>query len=127
MVDVPLADAPAGVDPAAWAAACGAVRGHCEWHVAPSAQETVQPTGSGGLVLLLPTLHLTDLTDVINDGVPVTVDPKDWSEAGVVDNGTRWSRRRRGVTVTMTHGHETCPPEVLEVVTDLARSGGRVG
>ena len=123
MVDEPLAPAPAGVDPSAWAAACGAVRGYCGWHIAPSVSETVTVDGPGGSLLLLPTLHLTDLTDVTNDGTAVT-DPE-WSEAGMVRGS--WTSKFRGVKATLTHGYETCPAEVLAVVTDMAKSAVLMG
>jgi hypothetical protein len=123
MVDVPLAEPPSGVDAQSWAAACEAVRGYCGWHIAPSVVEKITVDGPGGSLLLLPTLRLTDLTEVTSDGRPVTA--PEWSEAGMVRGS--WSSRFRGITATITHGYDECPAEVLEIVRDLAKSGGRVG
>lgn len=114
-----LAPTPTGVEPVVWAAACEAVRAFCGWHVAPSVTESVTVDGSGGSVQFLPTLHLTALTSISSDGVEVT-DPE-WSAAGMV-RGACWSRKFRGVTATMTHGYDECPPAVLEVVRNLAAS-----
>lgn len=123
MVDVPpLAPVPDGVDADAWAAACAAVRSYCRWHVAPSVTETVTLDGPGGSILLLPTLHLTDLT-ITNDGTAVT-DPE-WSEAGMVRGS--WTSRFRGITATMTHGYDACPADVLQIVKDMAKAAFRVG
>ena len=119
MVDVSLAPAPVGVDQDAWDAACSAVRAYCGWHVAPSVTETVILDGSGSSVQMLPSLHVTDLTSITNDGTLVT-DPE-WSEAGMVRGC--WTGRFRGVTVQMTHGYDECPAEILGVLTEAASRG----
>jgi hypothetical protein len=119
MVDVPLAAPPEGVDAVAWSAACEAARAYCGWHIAPSVTETVTVDGPGGSILMLPTLHLTDVASITNDGTAVT-DPE-WSEAGMVRGS--WSCRFRGVEVTMTHGYDSCPPEILGVLREAASRG----
>lgn len=125
MVDVPLAEAPTGVDADDWEAACGAVRAYCRWHVAPSVPEPITVDGSGAAVLFLPTLHLTAVTSITNDGTAV-VDPE-WSESGMVRRAGCWTRKLRGVVANITHGYETCPPEVLAVAAELVTSAGRGG
>ena len=119
MADVPLAATPTGVDEAAWSAACGAVRAYCGWHIAPSVTEEVTLDGPGSGVLLLPSLKVTDVSAVTNDGTTVT-DPE-WSEAGMVRGS--WSCKFRGVTVTMTHGYEECPSEIIGVLLEAADRG----
>lgn len=116
-------DLPAGLDPAAIDAACGAVRAYCEWHIAPSVLETVTVDGSGGPVQFLPTLHLTNVQDVTSDGT--TVDSPEWSQAGMLrrSGGALWSSKWRGVTATIEHGYITCPEELVGVVASLASSG----
>ena len=116
MVDEPLASTPSGVDEAAWDAACATVRAFCGWHVAPSVTQPMTVDGPGGSMLLLPTLHLTNVTSVTNDGTAVT-DPE-WSEAGMVRGA--WSTKFRGVTLSMTHGYELCPDDVALVAQALA-------
>ena len=121
-----------------------AIRAYCGWHIAPSITETVTLDGSGSYTLPLPTLHLTALSNVLNDGVAVT---PEWSEAGFArlattwretwDEGPSWSGRGwttklRGVTLTMTHGFNDCPGEIMAVhdrlsmADKIALSGGTV-
>lgn len=119
----PLADAPAGVDADSWASACAAVRAYCGWHVAPSHTETVTVDGSGSSVQMLPTLHLTELKSITNDGRPVT-DPE-WSSAGMVRGS--WTSKFRGVEAEMVHGFETCPAEVLGVVKGMIAAASLQG
>lgn len=117
MVTDPLAAAPAGLDPAAWDAACRAVRTYCGWHVAPSVTQTLVLDGPGGSLLMLPSLLVTDVAEVKNAGT-VVADPE-WSAAGMV-RAHRWTTRFRGVEVTLTHGYEECPEDVLAVLTHMA-------
>lgn len=115
-----LAVAPAGVETDAWDAACGAVRAYCGWHVAPSVTETVRLDGSGTSVMLLPTLHLTELA-IKNDGTPVS-DPE-WSAAGMVRTSGCWTSKFRGVEATMTHGYSECPAEIVGVLLEASSRG----
>lgn len=119
MVDMPLAPTPSGVDEQAWASACAAVRAYCGWHVAPSVTETVTVDGSGSSVQLLPTLHLTSLVSITNDGTAVT-DPE-WSEAGMVRGS--WTSKWRGVTAEMVHGYDDCPAEIVGILHEAASRG----
>lgn len=114
---------PDGFDGDAWVAACGAVRDFCGWHVWPEVTETVKVRGVGR-ILVLPTLRLTAIESVTNDGHPVEVDPLDWSEDGVIEvRYGSWSTRRSGVQVTMTHGFDACPDAVMGVLRSLALAG----
>lgn len=121
-----LAVAPVGVDPQVWDAACGAVRGFCRWHVAPSWVQPVVLDGPGGCELVLRTKHLTAVESVVNDGTPV--DDVEWSEKGIVRLlGARWSRKLRSVSLTMTHGYDQCPPEILRILTDMVKLSAVTG
>lgn len=119
----PLAAAPTGVDADAWTAACAAVRAYCGWHIAPPVTEDVTVDGSGGSIQLLPTLHMTALTSITNDGAVVT-DPE-WSEAGMVRGS--WTSKFRGVTANMTHGFAACPPEIMTVLRAIVASASQGG
>jgi len=119
MVDVPLAATPEGVDEAAWSAACEAARAYCGWHIAPSITDTYTLDGPGSSILMLPSLKVTAVSSVTNDGTAVT-DPE-WSEAGMVRGC--WSCKFRGVVVEMTHGYDVCPPEILGVLQEAASRG----
>lgn len=125
MVDVPLAGTPTGVDAGDWEAACGAVRSYCGWHVAPAVPEVLTMDGSGEDVQFLPTLHLTAVASITNDGDVVT--SPEWSQSGMVRGAGCWTRKFRGVVATITHGYEECPPEVLKVAAELVSSADRGG
>lgn len=97
------------------------VRSECGWHIAPSRSETVTVDGSGTHTLALRTLHLTDVTAVTEDGETVNLADIEWSEAGFLVRDTFWTRKRRGVTVEITHGYDTVPAEVTGLVKAIAQ------
>lgn len=91
-------------------AALAAARRYCGWHVSPvRTGDVVEVDGPGhtSAVLSLPTLHLLDVTDIVEDGVDVNV-ARDvyWSRTGnVYKRG--WARgwTPGPVVVTITHGY----------------------
>lgn len=100
-----------------------AVVAYCGWHIAPSISETLQVEGDGGRVLLLPSLHVTNVTEVRD-------------ESGNVVTG--WKARRNGVLrgcwkaeelyeVDVTHGYDAMPDEVEEIIAKLDAEGIGVG
>lgn len=111
-----LAAKPEGLDDDDWVAAVDAVRAYCGWHIAPPITETITLDGSGGHLLTLPSLRVVEIEKIVNDGREVT-DPE-WSADGMVRGA--WSRRFRGVEVTMRHGFEDLPPVVIAVATSVA-------
>lgn len=119
--DAPLAPAPADVDVDDWAAACAEVRGECGWHVAPTISETRVVRGSAGGALLLPTLWLEAVTALTGpDSVPIDVstlevDRNGWVYGALPSRNSITGRPIR-YTVTFTHGHKTCPDDLLRVV-----------
>ena len=78
-----------------------AIRAFCGWHVAPSVEETLVLDGPGSGVLHLPSLHVTDVLEVLNDGTPIQ-DPE-WSAAGLIRGP--WTTKFRGVRVRLVHGY----------------------
>lgn len=96
------------------------VRDYCGWHIAPERTETLTLDGSGTSAMLLPTLRLTDLTAVTEDGVDVDLDTLEWSAAGIIRRWCAWTCRFRGVAVSITHGYEEVPADVAGVVRDIA-------
>jgi hypothetical protein len=117
---VDLQDLPPGTSQEAADAASAAVRAYCGWHIAPSITETQTVDGPGGWLLVLPTLYLTELTDVTSD--ENAVDDPEWSESGLVRHRW-WSQKFRGVTATMTHGYDDCPAVIVGVVGSMASRG----
>lgn len=97
-------------------AAEAAVRTYCGWHIAPSRTDTLTVDGSGSSVLALPTLYLTAVASITEDGDAVDMTSVDWSTSGVLWRDRPWSSRRRGVAATVTHGYAEPPAEVTAVV-----------
>ena len=98
-----------GDSDAALVAAEAAVRSYCGWHVAPPKAETVTVWGDGADVALVPSLHVTEVSEVRVDGK--AVDGYTWRA-----HGTFHGRRLCGrVEVDMTHGFAADSPagEVL--------------
>jgi hypothetical protein len=126
MTDYGQPDVPTGVDSDDWATAIAAIRAYCGWHIAPSVTETVTVDGPGTGALLLPTLHLTALGVVNNDGTDV--EDCQWSDRGVVrrPSGTTacgWTTKLRGIQANITHGYDVWPGEVLGIAKAMASQG----
>lgn len=97
------------------------VRAYCGWRIAP--QETVALTldGPGTRVLLLPSLHVTDVVSVTEDSTTLTPDTDyTWSESGALRRSSCWPDQYRVITVEFTHGYETWPLDVQAVIDRLA-------
>lgn len=123
MVTEPLAAAPAGVDSAAWSRACAAVRAYCGWHVAPSVTESITLDGSGTQFLMLPSLRVTDITAITEDGSTADATQYQWSATGQLWRSWPWSGNFRSVVVDLTHGYDSCPEEILGVLEEAASRG----
>lgn len=125
----PIVGGSTAIDSQFWLnAAHGAVRRFCGWHVAPVIVETLTLDGSGGSDLLLPSLHVVQLTAVMNDGIDVTTQV-DTSHAGLLrlTSGT-WTNRLGRVTVTLEHGHNLEDvPEVAAIIAGVAKRGPNSG
>ena len=117
-------------------AIASSIQNECGWHIAPIKAETVTLDSDGGTVLQLPTLHMTGLTSVTltetGEALPVSLETG-WSEAGMLSLGPRsfipgghWASSRRShkqfpagfraITVSFTHGYETCPAELIRFI-----------
>lgn len=96
------------------------IRAFCGWHIAPSITETLTLDGPGRRTLLLPSLYVSSVAAVTEDGTEVAPENYDWSEKGMVRrrNGL-WSERWRGITVTLSHGYAEAPAGVLGVILDV--------
>lgn len=109
-------------------AAAAAVRVACDWHIAPSLTETITVESTHGRYLILPTLNLTEIVsiyDVTDPALPLVITgyrtaPTAQFKAGMVDLGARWPRGF--IEVTITHGYELCPPDLLPAIAEVARS-----
>lgn len=106
----------------ALAAAHGAIRRYCGWHVAPSITETLTLNGNGGSTILLPSKHVTAVTEVLIEDQDATT-LADWGEEGTLEllGRRRFPRRRRSVKVTLTHGYPSDEvPEIADLIRTLA-------
>jgi hypothetical protein len=111
-------------------AAMGAVRAYCGWHIAPEITETVVVDGNPRGEILFQTMHLTAVEDLAIDGSVLDAEDYLVKEAGfvVLNNGWSWYPwsstypYTNAVTATITHGYADVPPEVQEVVFELASS-----
>jgi hypothetical protein len=122
MTSYELPPTPAGVDEEDWRAAVSAIRGYCNWHIAPSVSEEVTVDGPGGYLLALPTLYLTDVSSVMNGGAEL-LNPT-WSRKGTMRSPQYcWSSELSGVVVNITHGYDEFPDDVLAVARSMARAG----
>lgn len=90
--------------------------------------------GAGGSFLLprerLPVRSITSITNLgVSDTSPTTVAVADydWSPSGIVTLtrgatlGAWWTERRRGITVTYSHGYDPIPRDVAGVVLAIAK------
>lgn len=104
--------------------AAAGVRAHCRWHLAPSTTETLTvDVDDPGRILDLPTLHVTGITEVRVDGVPIT--DYTWSARGQLRREQPWPAGFRRVEVDLTHGYDECPREVARIVRALAEQSTR--
>ncbi len=90
-------------------AALAAARRYCGWHVTPVASGvTFTLDGPGGRTLVLPTLKLTALTSVTEDGTALTLSDLHWSARGLIakKDGGFWSTLFGGITVVASHGFD---------------------
>lgn len=116
------------------AAALGAARRYCGWHVTPlHTDEEVVLDGPGTPLLVLPTLKLVELTALTEDGVDVDLDYVAASSRGLCRKkngypltwpaGYRWTGEYNGITATMTHGYTDAPDWQSAVLSLIDRMG----
>ena len=128
------------------------IRQYCGWHLAPSVTETVEklPIGSGGIVML-PSLHVTDVSEVIvqanPEATPQLKDPSTyvWHRQGFIEPVNRaqfgsvagyWYEPGPAflpvtdgglATVTFTHGYAELPLDIKRVAYELAGWANALG
>lgn len=99
-------------------AAAAQIRGYCGWHIAPERTDTVRLDSDGAAVLRLPTLKLIEVIDVQDAaGNPIT--GWLWSDKGMLHRPGGFPAGFGAVTVTMRHGYEDLPPDLLTVLSGM--------
>lgn len=99
------------------------VRGFCGWHIAPSRTETVRVEGGGGRLLLLPSLHVTDVASVVDENGSEVTDFR-WRRNGTLVGC--WSDCL-DYDVTFTHGHPQAPMDVSAAVQAIGSGDVALG
>jgi len=124
----PLCDPIPGVAPDAFGAAAEQIRNFCNWHVAPVVTETVTFDGTGSALLMLKSLRVTAVGEVLVNGSAVT--DYTWSKGGYLWRSAGWGGCNYpdgyllgSITVTFTHGYETCPAELRAVLQLMSTQG----
>lgn len=121
-----------------------AARRWCGWHVTPVLEDDEKVIdGPGSTLLMLPTLRMTALTSVTENGIDIDVSTLEWSPRGMVRkishlshysyyggdyarhghlrwNG--WTSKLSGITVKMTHGFDEVPDFESAVLSIADRS-----
>jgi len=84
----------------------GAIRGLCGWSISQESVTGLRVSGLGRKSLWLPTLHLTSVDSVVEDGVALTEGVHfDWTSNGRLLRNRSWSASVRSITVAFTHGY----------------------
>lgn len=99
----------------AWKAASTRIRYYCRWHISPKLTHTVKVAAYDGK-LYLPTLApvaVTSVTNSVGHVIDVTGIP---AGTTVLARPERFSGT---YTVTLEHGFEECPADILEVLTAM--------
>lgn len=103
-----------------------AIRDTLGWTVTEEADRVLTLDGDGDKHLFLPSLRLTAVSSVVEDGKALTLNiDYVWRENGTLTrvagdpcSPTPWTCRPRAVTVTFTHGYpEAIVPGVFRAVT----------
>ena len=101
----------------------GIVRDYCGWHIAPSRTDTVRVYGTplNGPVLL-PSLYVTAIMSVTDQGTLLDSTVYDFEQAGVLRriDGWKWAEGTGVIEVEFTHGYDEVPPAVTRAVQSVA-------
>lgn len=110
------------------AAAAGAVRDYCGWHVAPIITERMRLDGRGGRTLLVPSLRILEVVSCFVDGNDVADEVRISERAGYIEFD-RWPCGAGSIDLTIRHGFlPEEAPGVLGIVADAAqRAKGPAG
>ena len=111
-------------------AALTAARRYCGWHVTPVLTATaVTVDGPGQKYLVLPTMNLTAVTAMVENGVSINVATLGWSVRGLVvkTDNTLWAEGFSNITATITHGYESADDFESVVFSSIDRGGFTTG
>lgn len=106
------------------AAASAGIRRRAGWHIAPSATETIVLDTRGGPFLLLPTLHLTEVTEVrdVTEDAPVVMDGWRFNRGGDLYRRRGWAPDFQSVEVDIKHGFTATPADLFAAIAQVAQA-----
>ncbi|WP_280452254.1 hypothetical protein [Nocardia cyriacigeorgica] len=110
-----------GIEQARLDGVIGDIRDYCGWHIAPAATETITLDGTGASIVQIPTLHLSAVASVAENGVVLPATDYEWSADGTLRRlplGRCWTNRYRAIAVQCTHGFDEVPAVLVSVVLD---------
>jgi hypothetical protein len=95
------------------------VRREAGWHIAPVLTETLTVEAFGGRHLVLPSRRVVSVASVVSPYYSST----DWTlEDGYLFRAVGWSGTYQ---VTLTHGYDSCPVDLLPVLAGRATNAAR--
>lgn len=102
------------------------VRRAARWHIAPVIKETIILDHDGAGVVRLPSLRVVDVLSVVDisraEDRPLEYRRHyRWSEAGLLSG--KFPAGFRVLSVTLEHGFDECPPELLPVIAQASKEG----
>jgi hypothetical protein len=107
------------------AAALAAARSYCGWHVTPVlVDQTVTLDGPGTQLLVLPTLKLTELSEVTENDVELNLADLASSARGLIvkrELGAYWTSVFGAITVIFSHGYDDAPDFESVVLSAIER------
>lgn len=107
-------------------AALAAARRYCGWHVTPVlTSTTITVDGPGQKYLVLPTLNLTAVTAVVENGVSLNVATLGWSARGILvkTDNTWWAEGFSNITATVSHGYAVADDFESVIFSAVDRGG----
>lgn len=101
--------------------ASGKIRDECGWPISQEIGAVATLDGNGERALWLPSLLVTAVASVVEDGFALAVVTGfDWTSYGRLLRVNRcWSSKARSVVVTFTHGYVTVPDGVKGICLSL--------
>lgn len=101
-------------------AAEASIRAEAGWHIAPVVTETLTLDTDGGTFLRLPSLRVVSVDSVV-DADAAALGDYTLSRLGTLYRRRGWPWGFGGVAVTLTHGFDAMPAELVPVVVDRCR------
>lgn len=104
------------------AAAVSAIRGYCGWHIAPSMVLSGRVGSTGGKIIRIPALNVTEVTKLaLTDGTDL-LDGAQWNADGLVELAAPVEPCLSGIEYTVTAGFNTEEvPDLIAVALQVSR------